>query len=181
MTYTGYYTRTIRTYFLILCFFGHRHCCCTAFSFGWPNKCQEEKRVTKWYHNAWSYSVNIISYSYSNSAEYCEPPDIILTCTWAVGLSFNLSITKKCLTTLTTFKIPDITWAVGCSFNLYMSRRTFFEHVRGFVWAWMALRAGNHAPWGLATLNPQSTCHGPRPGPNLAPWCPGGTSRRHYY
>ena len=50
MTYTGYevlYMRTIRTIFWILCFFGHRHRCCTAFSFGWPNKCQEEKKVTK--------------------------------------------------------------------------------------------------------------------------------------
>ena len=26
----------------------------------------------------------------------------------------------------------------------------------------------------FATLNPQSTCHGPRPGPTLAPWCSGG-------
>ena len=56
-TYNVYrvlYTRTISTLFWILCFFGHRHCCCTAFSFGWPNKCQGEKRVTKCYHNVWS-------------------------------------------------------------------------------------------------------------------------------
>ena len=32
----------------------------------------------------------------------------------------------------------------------------------------MALRARNASPRGRATLNPQSTCHGPRPGPNLA-------------
>ena len=31
----------------------------------------------------------------------------------------------------------------------------------------MALCAQNQSPWGLATLNPQSTCHGPRAGPNL--------------
>ena len=50
------YTRTIRTIFLILPvrFFDHRHCCWTASSFGWPNKCHEEKRVSKWYHNVWS-------------------------------------------------------------------------------------------------------------------------------
>ena len=39
-----------------------------------------------------------------------------------------------------------------------MSRRTFFLPVRGFAWAWMALRARNYFPWGLATLNPPSTC-----------------------
>ena len=58
-----------------------------------------------------------------------------------------------------------------------MSRRTFFltqvkmYHrycVRGFAWTWMALRARNPSPRGLAILNPQSTCHGPRPGPKLA-------------
>ena len=43
----------------------------------------------------------------------------------------------------------------------------------------MALRARNHSPWGLAILNPQNTCHGPRPGPKLAPWCPGGLSACH--
>ena len=32
----------------------------------------------------------------------------------------------------------------------------------------MALRARNPSPRGLATLNPQSTCHGPRPAPKLA-------------
>ena len=26
----------------------------------------------------------------------------------------------------------------------------------------------------FATLKPQSTCHGPRPGPTLAPWCSSG-------
>ena len=31
----------------------------------------------------------------------------------------------------------------------------------------MALRARNASPSGRATLNPQSTCHGPRPGPKL--------------
>ena len=54
-----------------------------------------------------------------------------------------------------------------------MRRRTFFNllimyYVRGFAWAWMALRARNASPSGRATLNPQSTCHGPRPGPKLA-------------
>ena len=53
-----------------------------------------------------------------------------------------------------------------------MSRRTFFillmHYVRGFACTWMALRARNPSPSGLATLNPQSTCHGPRPGPKLA-------------
>ena len=32
----------------------------------------------------------------------------------------------------------------------------------------MALRARNASPRGRATLNTQSTCHGPRPGPKLA-------------
>ena len=55
-----------------------------------------------------------------------------------------------------------------------MSRRTFVQHVRGFAWAWMALRARNASPWLRVTLNPESTCHGPRPGPTLAPRCSGG-------
>ena len=38
----------------------------------------------------------------------------------------------------------------------------------------MVLRARNASAWLLATLNAQSTCHGPRPGPTLAPWCSGG-------
>ena len=42
------------------------------------------------------------------------------------------------------------------------------NYVRGFTWAWMALRARNSSPSGLATLNPHSTCHGPWPGPKLA-------------
>ena len=40
--------------------------------------------------------------------------------------------------------------------------------VRGFAWAWMALRARNAPPSGHATFNRPSTCHGPRPGPKLA-------------
>ena len=69
-----------------------------------------------------------------------------------------------------------------------MRRRTFFMlmcYVRGFACTWMALRARNPSPSGLATLNPQSTCHGPRPGLILAPWytdglpaCPGAESAR---
>ena len=39
----------------------------------------------------------------------------------------------------------------------HMSRRTFFQSVRGCSWAWVALRARNAYPWLLATLNPQST------------------------
>ena len=38
----------------------------------------------------------------------------------------------------------------------------------------MALRARNASLWLLATLNPQSTCHGPLPGSTLASWCSGG-------
>ena len=38
----------------------------------------------------------------------------------------------------------------------------------------MTLRARNASPWRLATLNPRSTCYGPRPGPTLAPRCSGG-------
>ena len=43
----------------------------------------------------------------------------------------------------------------------------------------MALRARNHSPRGLATLNPQGTCHGPRSGPKLTPWDPGGLPACH--
>ena len=50
----------------------------------------------------------------------------------------------------------------------YMRRRTFFSLVRGFECTWMALRAQNPSPSGLATSNPQSTCHGPLHGPKLA-------------
>ena len=74
----------------------------------------------------------------------------------------------------------------------HMNRRTFFliqvkmyhrYHVRGFAWTWMALRARNPSPSGLATLNPQNTCHGPRPEPKVragsgrAPYVP--RSRGH--
>ena len=40
-------------------------------------------------------------------------------------------------------------------------------YVRVFSWACMALRAWNPSPRGLDTLNPQSTCRGSPPGPNL--------------
>ena len=50
----------------------------------------------------------------------------------------------------------------------HMSRRTFCEPVRGFAGAWMALRARNPFPRGLATSDPQSTCPRPRPGPKRA-------------
>ena len=63
--------------------------------------------------------------------------------------------------TLMTFKIPDIA-CIGHLFNLLM------YYVRGFACAWMALRARNLSSSGLATFNPQSTVHGPRPGPKLA-------------
>ena len=43
----------------------------------------------------------------------------------------------------------------------------------------MALRARNSSPWGLATLNPQSTCHGRRPEPTLAAWCSDGLPACH--
>ena len=69
-----------------------------------------------------------------------------------------------------TFKMPDIT-----------TRRAFVQHVNnalctwGFAWAWMALRARNPSPSGRATFNPQSTCHGPRPGPKYAYWVCAGS------
>ena len=41
MTYTGYYIQKqyvhFFNYYSGVCFFGHRHCCSTAFSFGLPN------------------------------------------------------------------------------------------------------------------------------------------------
>ena len=53
----------------------------------------------------------------------------------------------------------------------HMRRRTLFNllmyYVRGCACTWMALRAQNPSPSGLITLNPQSTCYGPRPGPKL--------------
>ena len=49
-----------------------------------------------------------------------------------------------------------------------MSCRTFSYPVRGFAGTCMTLLTRNASPRGLATLNPQSTCHGPRPGPKLA-------------
>ena len=62
-----------------------------------------------------------------------------------------------------------------------MSRRTFFillmHYVRGFACTWMALRARNPSPRGRATLNHQSTCRGPRPGPTLAPSVRAGSLR----
>ena len=60
----------------------------------------------------------------------------------------------------------------------HMRRRAFFDllimyqviYTCGFAWAWIALRARNASPSGRASFNPQSTCHGPRPGPKLAYW-----------
>ena len=49
-----------------------------------------------------------------------------------------------------TFKIPNITWVIGHS----------FKAVRGFVGAWMALRARNRSSSGLGTWNPPE--HVPR-------------------
>ena len=57
-----------------------------------------------------------------------------------------------------------------------MSRRTYLTQVKPyhkynvgrFAWAWMTLRGRNPSPTGLATLNPQSTCHGRRRGRKLA-------------
>ena len=57
-----------------------------------------------------------------------------------------------------------------------------------FYFIFLNLCVGSHGPGCLyvlgrpprgylpffATLNPQSTCHGPGPGPTLAPWCSGG-------
>ena len=55
-----------------------------------------------------------------------------------------------------TFKIPYITWAGGHSVNL-------FAGLQGPGWLYVL-----GIPWGLATLNPQSTCPRPRPGPKRA-------------
>ena len=41
----------------------------------------------------------------------------------------------------------------------------------------MALRPRNPSPSSLSTLNPQSTCHGPRPGPKLASGVRAGSLR----
>ena len=49
----------------------------------------------------------------------------------------------------------------------HMRRRTFFYPVRGFACTWVALRARNPSPSERSTLNPQSTCRGPRPGPEV--------------
>ena len=61
----------------------------------------------------------------------------------------------------------------------HMRRRTFFELVCGFAEPWMALRARNPSPSGRATLNPQSKCHGPRPGPKTCVRGPGGLPACH--
>ena len=45
-------------------------------------------------------------------------------------------------------------------------------HVHGWLYVLGMLPRG-YLPV-FATLNPQSTCHVPRPGPTLAPWCSGG-------
>ena len=58
-----------------------------------------------------------------------------------------------------------------------MRRRTFFQPVRGFAEAWMALRTPNPSPSGRATLNPHITCHGPRPGSKLASGVRAGSLR----
>ena len=63
----------------------------------------------------------------------------------------------------------------------HMRRRTFFNVlvycVREFACTWMALRARNASPWRRATLNPQSTCHGRRPGSDLRRGVPTGSLR----
>ena len=61
----------------------------------------------------------------------------------------------------------------------HMNRWIFCWPVRGLTWAWMALRAWNDSPWGRATLNLQTTCHGFQPEPTPAPWCSGGLPPCH--
>ena len=70
----------------------------------------------------------------------------------------NFPITKYCLTTLMTFKIPNITWDIGHYFNLYLGlKRLGWLYVLGIP------------PRAVLRLwTPQSTCHGPRPWPKLA-------------
>ena len=64
-----------------------------------------------------------------------------------------------------------------------MRRWTFFYPVSNvlrtcrFVWAWMALRSRNASLSWRSSLNPESTCHGPRPGPTLAYWVRAGSLR----
>ena len=52
----------------------------------------------------------------------------------------------------------------------------FFDHVGLHASGWLCVLG--MPPCGylpvFATVNPQSTCHGPRPGPTLAPSCTGG-------
>ena len=84
----------------------------------------------------------------------------------------NFSITKYVMS-------DDIDGIQGPRYH--MRRRTFFLPINdvlctcGFVWTWMALRARNASPSGRATFNPQSTCHGPRPGPKLGYWVRAGS------
>ena len=56
---------------------------------------------------------------------------------------------------------------VGHFFNLYVGL-----HGPGWLYV-LGMPPRGYLPI-FATLNPQSTCHGPRPGPTLAPWCSGG-------
>ena len=93
-----------------------------------------------------------------------EPSDILLTCTGVGGKHLNQvcnvwrywwhsrsEISHETLDIFFILLIPGNGMCTG-----------------GFAWTWMALRARNASPSGRATFNPQSTCHGPRPGPKLA-------------
>ena len=74
---------------------------------------------------------------------------------------FTFPSPSKCLTTLRTFKTPDITWAVGHYFNLYMSRRTFFQLVHEpsdivLTWAWGCMGLDGSTS---SQSIPVGTCH----------------------
>ena len=57
----------------------------------------------------------------------------------------------------------------------HMSRRTFLYTCS--TWVFMGLDGSTCSeclPVVTCDFEPQSTCHGPQPGPALAPWCSGG-------
>ena len=64
--------------------------------------------------------------------------------------------------------------AVGIIMNNMRNPSDLYGGLHGPVWLYVVgMPPCDYLPI-FATLNPQSTCHGPRAGPTLSPWCLGG-------
>ena len=117
-------------------------------------------------------------YSYSCGSQAKRPNHRVVICVEKTykypseGMETYLAVLKMvaclaCFVGEKPFHHQVLSWHWWHSRSQIWNETSFFYPVRGFAKAWMALRARNPSPSGLVTLNPQSTWHGPRPGPKL--------------